>query len=97
MEADFSADPIWCSKCEENLDIDNFPLSEELKEELAEWIGDYGEWIDMEKDTLMPGGLELEGKHDERGLELFNKVKASLGEGFPIVFVPSPLGQWYKK
>ncbi|WP_338780665.1 hypothetical protein [Metabacillus sp. FJAT-52054] len=75
---------------------DSFPLSEELKAELADWIGDYGEWIDMEADTLKPGGLELEAKHDERGRELFKKVKASLGEGVSIVFVPSPSGQWYK-
>ncbi|SFB22953.1 hypothetical protein SAMN04488072_110123 [Lentibacillus halodurans] len=34
MEADYGVDPLWCSKCGYNLDIDDFPLSDELKSEL---------------------------------------------------------------
>jgi hypothetical protein len=37
IEADFSADPIWCNVCGDNLDIDDFTLSEEL----FNWIRDY--------------------------------------------------------
>jgi hypothetical protein len=41
IEADFSADPIWCNVCGENLDIDDFQISEELKDELFDWIKGY--------------------------------------------------------
>jgi hypothetical protein len=30
LEADFSPDPLWCKKCGCNLDIDEFPLSNEI-------------------------------------------------------------------
>ena len=37
IEADFSADPIWCVRCSWNFDLDDFPLSEGLKKELIRW------------------------------------------------------------
>ncbi|HWO76925.1 MAG TPA: hypothetical protein VNM69_13700 [Bacillus sp. (in: firmicutes)] len=37
VEAEVSADPIWCNKCKANLDLDELPISEELKAELYEW------------------------------------------------------------
>lgn len=34
IEADFGADPIWCNQCGWNLDIEEFPLTDNLKVEL---------------------------------------------------------------
>ena len=33
IEVDFDADPIWCSVCGWNLDLDDFPLSDDLKDD----------------------------------------------------------------
>lgn len=30
VEADFSAEPLWCAKCYTNLDIEDFSLSDSL-------------------------------------------------------------------
>jgi hypothetical protein len=89
FEADFSADPIWCNVCGWNLDIEDFPLSDKLQEELIEWVKEYGKWIDLETDTLIENGLNLVENHNEKGLQLFQEVKKQLGEKYPIVFVPS--------
>jgi hypothetical protein len=35
LEADIGADPVWCKKCGCNLDIDEIPISQELKDELV--------------------------------------------------------------
>jgi len=44
------ADPFWCNDCGENLEIDEFPISDKLQEELLEWVSEYGKWIDLETD-----------------------------------------------
>jgi len=95
LEADFSADPIWCNVCGWNLDIEDFPLSDNLQKELWEWVLEYGKWIDLEKDSLKENGFKLEDDHNEKGLQLFKEVKIQLGENFPIVFVPSKSAQLY--
>jgi hypothetical protein len=71
IEADFSADPIWCNVCGDNLDIDDFTLSEGLKEELFNWIRDY---------KKIP--MDLQNKV---GKELTEKVKAEIGKDYPII------------
>ncbi|MEH7292232.1 hypothetical protein ABEP18_24910 [Priestia megaterium] len=96
LEADFSADPIWCNDCGENLDLEKFPLSENLKGELEEWIDDYGNWIDFDTDSLRENGIEMETEYNQKGLQLFGQVKKQLGIDYPIVFVPSKSGELYK-
>ncbi|MGE6259085.1 hypothetical protein ACQKCU_14455 [Heyndrickxia sporothermodurans] len=88
LEADFSTDPIWCNVCGWNLDIEEFPLSDSLQKELLEWVSEYGKWIDLETDSLKENGLKLQGNHNKKGLQLFQKVKKQLGEKYPIIFVP---------
>lgn len=88
VEADFSADPLWCAKCYMNLDIEDFSLSESLLKALFEWIGDYGTWIDWETDGVVAGGVALEAAHNERGVVLTELVKQQLSQ-FDIVFSPS--------
>jgi hypothetical protein len=73
IEADFSADPIWCNLCSYNLDIDDFPLSEALKEELFNWVRNYKE-IPMDE-------------HNKIGIALTEKVKGEMGRDYPIAFI----------
>lgn len=42
-----SGNPIWFSRCGCNLDLDEISLSDELKEELSEWMVNYGNWINF--------------------------------------------------
>ncbi|MBU8691238.1 hypothetical protein KM918_28580 [Priestia megaterium] len=95
LEADFHADPIWCYDCGENLEIDHFPLSQDLQEELEEWTDNYGDWIDFNTDSLKENGLDMEKKHNVKGLQLFKQVKKQLGKDYSIIFVPSKSGKWY--
>lgn len=97
LEADFSFDPIWCNDCGWNLDVEDFPLSDQRQEELSQWIVEYGEWIDFETDSLKENGLTLEKQHNEKGMKLFNEVKKELGEEYTIIFVPSTSAQFHKE
>lgn len=88
VEADFSAEPLWCAECFTNLDSERFSLIASLMTALYEWIGDYGTWIDWETDGVVAGGVELEVAHNQRGAELTELVKQQLPQ-FDIVFSPS--------
>jgi hypothetical protein len=59
------------------------------------WAMMYGEWIDWSKDTLRPGGIELEDKHNNRGQQLTEKVKQELGVKYIVRFSPSSLARMY--
>lgn len=72
MEANFGGDPIWCNDCNENLYIHNFPISEELKDELWDWMLQYRK-IPMDQ-------------HNLKGIELLSKLEGELGTEYPIVF-----------
>ncbi|WP_139891479.1 hypothetical protein [Bacillus sp. D386] len=97
FEADFMSDPIWCNDCGVNLEIDNFPISDKLQEELLEWISEYGNWIELETDLLKENGVKLEEWHNEKGLRLFQELKKQLRGKYPIVFVPSSSAQQYNE
>lgn len=71
IEADYSADPIWCNVCGYNLDIDDFSLSDDLIDELFNWIRDY---------KKIPMDL-----HNKLGKELTEKVKAEIGKDYPSI------------
>ena len=97
VEADISADPIWCDRCLSNLNVDDFTLTDELKNELQAWIYDYGKWIDWENDGIMPNGVLLEQQHNERGALLAAKVKLALDGQYRVVFSPSTFAMKYSK
>ena len=89
VEADISADPLWCGRCFSNLDIDYFALPLELKQELKAWIDDYGKWIVWENDGIVQGGVSMEQQHNERGALLTVEVKIALRDQYDVVFSPS--------
>ena len=89
LEADFSADPIWCDICNWNLDLNTLPLSIDLKEESMRWTFEYGKWINWNTDQLIADAVQLEKAHNERGLKLFHLIKSELGNKFYLKFSPS--------
>ena len=97
VEGDVAADPIWCSKCGCNLDLEDFKLSIELEKELMKWASNYGSWIDWNRDVLKENGIELEEEHNRKGSNLTIRVKKELGEKYRVTFSPSTIGKSYKK
>lgn len=97
VEGDVGADPIWCYTCGCNLDFEEVPLSKELKGELMHWIMQYGEWIDWDRDKLVPDGIKLEEEHNKIGKALTEKVKEELGEGYQVTFSPATMAKSYPR
>ena len=88
VEADIGADPLWCNDCHSNLEVEEFPLPEALKEELFVCV-------DWETDGIVPNGVILEQQHNERGAELAKKVKQVLEGQYEVVFSPSTFAKKY--
>lgn len=95
LEGEVSADPIWCNQCGCNIDMEEVPISDDLKEELMNWAIQYGEWINWEMDTLCSGGSKLEKEHNKFGQQLTEKVKKELGTKYKISFSPSSSAKMY--
>lgn len=74
IEADYGGDPIWCNKCGFNLDMEDLPLSQEIKNEFYEWMEKYGS-ISSEE-------------HNKIGRALLEKTKKELGPKYEIIFKP---------
>jgi hypothetical protein len=95
VEGDVDTDPIWCNQCGCNIDIEEAPISDELKGELLRWVMMYGEWIDWDKDILRPNGIELENTHNKLGEQLTKKVKKELSTKYNVTFSPSSTARLY--
>ncbi|PEC20467.1 hypothetical protein COM96_19355 [Bacillus cereus] len=95
VEGDVDTDPIWCNQCGCNFDIEEVPISENLKDELMKWAMQYGKWIDWSKDTLRSKGIELENEHNKLCLSLTDKVKKALGVKYKVSFSPSSSARMY--
>ncbi|WP_079708639.1 hypothetical protein [Paraliobacillus ryukyuensis] len=95
VEGDVYTDPIWCNQCGCNFNIEEVPISENLRDELMMWAMQYGKWIDWSKDTLRSNGIELENKHNKFGQLITNKVKRELGGKYNISFSPSSSARMY--
>ncbi|GAA0453905.1 hypothetical protein [Alkalibacillus silvisoli] len=90
VEADISADPLWCNKCSANLDLEVIPLSNELKEELTHWVLKYGEWIDWDNDErIVLNGVKMENDHNKQGERLTVRVKGELEPEYAVRFSPA--------
>ncbi|SHG52713.1 hypothetical protein [Ornithinibacillus halophilus] len=93
VEADIGADPIWCNSCLMNLNLEDIAISKSLKQEMMDWVQQYGGWIDWKNEgQWVPNGLELERLHNEHGERLTEKVKQELGPKYKVVFSKSAYG-----
>lgn len=95
VEGDIGADPIWCDHCGCNFDLEDLPISKELKRELSEWASRYGEWIDWDFDRIIENGVELEEEHNRQGADLTEKVKLQVNGKYKLKFSPSSMGRSY--
>ncbi|WP_033827006.1 hypothetical protein [Bacillus andreraoultii] len=93
IEADVGADPLWCFDCGYNLEMDEFMLSDSLKEQLWAWIDDYGSWINWESDSFIEKGEKIVKEYNKFGLKLTAKVKKELKGKYEVVISPV----FYKK
>ncbi|WP_286166219.1 hypothetical protein [Bacillus sp. E(2018)] len=95
LEADVDTDPVWCNQCGCNLDLDELPISFELKEELQNWTMQYGEWIDWANDIIRKNGMNLESEHNHLGQTLLAKIQRELGDTYKVRFSPSHSARHY--
>lgn len=95
VEGEVDTDPIWCNHCGCNFDIEEVPISEDLREELMKWAMQYGKWMDWSADTLLSNGIQLEKKHNEHGQLLTDKVKKELSGKYQVSFSPSTSARMY--
>lgn len=91
LEGDVETDPLWCIHCGCNLEIEDLPVSTNLQVELNKWAVAYGNWIDWEKDRLLPSGQKLEEEHNKMGMDLTEKLKDELNGSLKVVFSPSAI------
>ncbi|WP_246938828.1 hypothetical protein [Bacillus pinisoli] len=97
VEGDVGADPIWCNQCGCNFELDDIPLSNELKRELSNWATQYGDWMDWELDQVIENGMEMEEVHNRKGAFLTEKVQSELWGKYKVKFSPSSMGRSYTK
>ncbi|AJD89587.1 hypothetical protein JMA_02700 [Jeotgalibacillus malaysiensis] len=97
LEGDVGADPVWCHQCGCNLDIEEVPISNELKQTLILWAGKYGEWIDWDKDCLIDNGIELEERFNQAGYTLLQQLKQEIGEVYSITYSASSSARHYAR
>lgn len=86
VEADFYTDPLWCSICGYNLDIDEFPLTELIKEKLMLWVEKYE---DVLGENSHQSSFEYElnkREYNQVGLELTEEIKKDIGHQYNISF-----------
>jgi len=95
IEGDVGADSIWCDECYSNLEIEDIPISKNLKVKLKNWVQEYGKWINWHKDVLCPNGLQLEDEHNKLGQLLTEEVRKELGPEYKIRFSPSSSAKMY--
>lgn len=95
IEADVGADPIWCDECGCNLELEDTPISNDLKKKLIDWAMKYGNWIDWDSDKIFSNGIQLEEEHNRQGEILTEQTKQELGGQYRITFSPSTMGRRY--
>lgn len=97
VEGDVGAEAIWCDECYSNFNMEDVPISEELKAKLNKWIQEYGKWIHWEQDVLYPNGIQMEDEHNEMGEQLTIEVRKELSEVYQVRFSPSSSARMYAR
>jgi hypothetical protein len=76
VEADFT-DPIWCSDCDKNFELEEFPISKELIDELNSWALEYPEIYDLTENNSKDIEI-IKREHNSRGIHLKEKLQQEL-------------------
>ncbi|MFD0048385.1 hypothetical protein ACFVHQ_03430 [Actinomycetes bacterium NPDC127524] len=76
VEADFT-DPIWCSDCDMNFELEEFPISKELIDELNSWALEYPDIYDLAENNSKDIEI-IKLEHNSRGMNLKEKLQQEL-------------------
>ncbi|MDR6225080.1 hypothetical protein [Desmospora profundinema] len=89
VEVEVSADPVWCGKCQANLELSDFPVSEECKKELIHWN------MNFEKHLM---AHEYNGVHrtfikrlNEEGQKWTQRLREELPRAYTVSYRPYTL------
>lgn len=86
VEAEVSADPVWCNRCKANLDLELIPITEELKEELTEWNTAFGDHLASNQyDGITASFAEW---LNEQGEILTQKLSRALSKRYVVRYCP---------
>jgi hypothetical protein len=88
VEADYMADPFWCSNCKCNLDPNEIPVSDQLREELNKWMLDFQKVLFFSESGIETIDEEFKQKYIKRGMELTEEVKKELEGEFYVTYKP---------
>lgn len=91
LEGEFGADALWCTKCAYNLEVEDLPLSDRVKDALLDWAAQYGMWIDLETGSLVDDAEQLEQMHNAAGQVLAEKLNDELGVAYRVTFTASAM------
>ncbi|MBA4493096.1 hypothetical protein ACFO25_07570 [Paenactinomyces guangxiensis] len=89
VEAEVSADPVWCGKCQANLSLDDFAVSEELKKELMNWNMDFDKHLTAHEynGVTRPFAKRL----NEKGEKLTQRLGEELSCSYTVQYRPYTL------
>ena len=90
IEGEYGADPVWCSVCQYNIELDELPIDDGLMNELLAWGNSYGQWVDLEAGVYVDGGEAMEAAHNKEGTLLGKKLQMAL-QGATVTFNPSAM------
>lgn len=86
VEAETHADPVWCGKCTANLDLDEFPISEELKQNLTNWNDEFHKHLIMHDFNGVTSSFAK--KLNQEGEKWTNKLKEELPTSYTVQYRP---------
>lgn len=91
LASEYLAGPIFCPEPDSmgHIDVDDLPLSQELKAEITAWDSEYQATFngDYPPDSGF-GSPEVELRHIAEGEELAKKLQEELGGGYMVEYCP---------
>lgn len=88
---EYLADPIFCpdSQYMGHVDVNDLPISHDLKEKIQEWNDEYQATFDTDypPDSAFKSP-QLETAHIEKGSELVKRLQMELGDRYIVEYKP---------
>ncbi len=89
IEAEICADPVWCGHCQANLDLYDFPVSEEIKNELTIWNSDFDKHLTANKYSGVTKSFAEQ--LNEKGQQLARRLNEELPYTYKVEYRPYTL------
>lgn len=91
LAKEYLAGPVFCPDSEKmgHIDVEDLPVSEQLKRAIQAWDSQYQSTFDDEyppdSGFISP---ELEAAHERQGAELAERLQEELGDGYSVEYKP---------